>query len=100
MRISDVQTGGVSGSQLDKAQGANPAATEGAKANQTGQGGGGDQVQLSGMAFRLVNVLEADAPARASRLASLAAQIRSGSYNPDASAVSRSLVEESMAQGA
>jgi len=70
-------------------------------ANSTGTASqaGGDRVSLSGLASRLVDLAGSQTPQGAARLEKLAAQFRAGKYQPDAAAVSRKLVSESMAPG-
>jgi hypothetical protein len=98
MRIHDVHTNAPNGSQLDKAHGAEAAAGA-ANTKEGGRGAAGDRVQLSGLASRLAGLIGSEGQERAAGLDRLAAQVKSGAYRPDASAVSRSLIDESLAQG-
>ena len=99
MRIDNVNSNGVSGSQLERARGAG-AGSDAASSTGTAAQAGGDRVSLSGLASRLVELVGSQTPQGAARLEELAAQFRAGKYQPDAAAVSRKLVSESMAPGA
>lgn len=58
---------------------------------------GTDAVALSGLS-REVEALQAD-PARESRLERLQAAVREGSYQPDAQALSKALIESALGDG-
>jgi len=62
------------------------------------QPAGGDQVELSGLAGRLAQALEAAATQRAARVEQLARQYADGRYQVDAAALSRVLVRQMHAE--
>ncbi len=59
-----------------------------------------DQVSLSDFASKISSQLDASAASRAERVSQLAAAYQSGSYQPDLSAVSKSIVDASVGSAA
>jgi anti-sigma28 factor (negative regulator of flagellin synthesis) len=59
----------------------------------------GDEAQLSVLKGRISEAMEADAAARAGRVASIAKAVQSGAYRVDARAVGRALVNEAVSGG-
>jgi flagellar biosynthesis anti-sigma factor FlgM len=55
-----------------------------------------DRAELSGVAGRLSEILHADAAGRAERVRQLKETVASGTYQVDAAAVSRALVDEAI----
>jgi anti-sigma28 factor (negative regulator of flagellin synthesis) len=53
-----------------------------------------DEVQLSGLSERLLDVASMDQPGHAARIARLAAEVRSGSYQTDDVETAKRLVQE------
>lgn len=94
MRINELNTNGINGSQVERTQGAGGSAGRG----NSRTGGSGDRVQLSGLTSRLVQLAGAESPERTARVAQLAADFKSGGYRPNAAGTSRGLVEESLAR--
>ncbi len=58
-----------------------------------------DSVQLSGFADRLSQTLQTAAASRAQRISELTAAVRSGTYQADAQAISRSMVSQALSSG-
>ena len=63
----------------------------------TGSRGGSDRVEVSSLTGRIAQAMQASSTERSERVASLTAQYRAGEYHPDAAAVSRAMVGESLA---
>lgn len=59
----------------------------------------GDQVELSGLAGRLSEVMRVESEDRAARLQRLSMAVAAGTYQPAASAIGRGIVEEALAAG-
>jgi anti-sigma28 factor (negative regulator of flagellin synthesis) len=59
----------------------------------------GDRVEFSGNLGRLSRTLSTYETGRASRVASLAAQYRSGAYQPDSTATSQGMLSEALSAG-
>jgi anti-sigma28 factor (negative regulator of flagellin synthesis) len=57
----------------------------------------GDRFEFSGGVGALSRAVSADQSARASRIQSLASQVQQGTYQPDAQAISRGMIAESLA---
>jgi anti-sigma28 factor (negative regulator of flagellin synthesis) len=73
----------------------NPLGRESGGSSPAAQDGTGtDVVNLSGASNLIGLARDSSAPDRASRIATLTAQIRSGSYQADLTAVSRSILNE------
>jgi flagellar biosynthesis anti-sigma factor FlgM len=70
-----------------------------------GRGGAGragsetDQVSLSSLSNRLLELASMDKPERAARVESVTADVRSGRYKVDAMAVSKAMVQEAVGHG-
>lgn len=60
---------------------------------------GSDRADLSGVAGRLSEMLQPDTSARAEKVTRLKEAVASGTYQVDAAAVSRALVDEALAPG-
>lgn len=59
-----------------------------------------DRVQLSDLSGRLVTMLSADSPERVSRVEKLAADFKTGAYQPNAAATARGIVSDAISGGA
>jgi hypothetical protein len=66
----------------------------------TSRAGSGDRVELSGLAGSVSRSLVATAAERASRVAALAADYRSGRYLPGSEATSRAMIADALGAGA
>jgi hypothetical protein len=97
MKISDNNHLGAAG--LGRSQQAEALSGYGAGGGDRRLKIGGDEVELSGLAGRLSEVLRADSPQRLARLERLSQEVAAGRYRPPAAEVSRSLVEEALAAG-
>ena len=100
MKIYDRSLTGAGTPEAGKTQ-------ESQKADRTSSGradgsaaAGGDRVELSGALGRLSQALAAFGAGRSANVQELAAQYRSGNYQPDSAATSRSMVSEALAAGA
>jgi flagellar biosynthesis anti-sigma factor FlgM len=62
-------------------------------------GVGSDHAELSSVADRLTGMLQTDSAARAGRVRQLKEAVASGTYEVDAPAVSRALVNEALSAG-
>ncbi len=71
-------------------------------AKKTGSAGSadGDQVQISSLSGRLVEMLSPNAPDRVAKVAQLAADFKAGNYHPNSAGTARGMVTESMSNGA
>ncbi len=96
MRIDDLNVAANGASTRAGAVETTSVQLPGSKSERTGGGPGGDSVELSGLS----QILQASASRRDERVQSLSAQVRGGSYKVDANAVSRSLVQETLASRA
>ncbi len=97
MRIDQANAAGTAAAQLAKtlqSEAAAPAASKNEPDSQAASQS--DRVQLSVLSDRLLKLLSADSPERASRLERLAADFRAGRYQVDALAVSRRIVDEAL----
>ncbi len=56
-----------------------------------------DRVEFSGSLEALARAVTSDQESRASRIASLAAQVQTGTYRPDPIAISRAMIAEGLA---
>ncbi|HLH19281.1 MAG TPA: flagellar biosynthesis anti-sigma factor FlgM [Bryobacteraceae bacterium] len=96
MRINDCNLTPAASSEAGRS-----AETQKADAARTGQApaaqSGGDRVEFSGSLGALARAVSSDQANRASRIASLAAQVQSGSYRPDPAAISRGMIAEALA---
>jgi len=98
MRISDPNGLG----HLASAQSGRAAETEAANPSlKGGKAGGGsaasDRVELSSFTGRLSEALTASSAGRAQRVAQLKAAVDAGTYQPDPDAISRAIVDHSLA---
>lgn len=57
---------------------------------------GSDHTELSGLADRLTELLQGDSVSRAQRIAQLKEAVANGTYQVDAAAVSRAIVNEAL----
>ncbi len=97
MRIDDLNVAASGASTRAGAVETTSVQLSGSRAERVADGtGSGDSVELSGLS----RILQASAIRRDERVQSLSAQVRGGSYNVDANAVSRSLVQETLANSA
>jgi anti-sigma28 factor (negative regulator of flagellin synthesis) len=62
-------------------------------------GAGGDRVELSGALGRISQALASFGASRSARVQELSAQYRSGNYQADSAATSRSMISEALAAG-
>jgi anti-sigma28 factor (negative regulator of flagellin synthesis) len=60
------------------------------------QGGDADRVEFSATLGSLSRAISADQNARSSRIVTLTDQVQSGTYRPDAAAISRGMVSEAL----
>jgi len=60
--------------------------------------GSRDRVEFSGALGALARAVSTDQSGRSSRIAALSAQVQSGTYQPDAAAISRGIVDEGLAR--
>ncbi|MEI9973621.1 MAG: flagellar biosynthesis anti-sigma factor FlgM [Ignavibacteriota bacterium] len=97
MRINDqngggnalTQTNGISSAgRADRNTDSKPASTTGSSS---------DSVQISGFAGQLSKTLQAGSSSRAQRVSEIAQAVRGGTYQVDGSAVSRAMVESTLA---
>jgi anti-sigma28 factor (negative regulator of flagellin synthesis) len=70
-----------------------------ADTNQDGNTNHGDTVQLSGFSGELSQTLQADASSRARRVSQIAAAVECGTYQVDAKAVGRAIINDALAGG-
>jgi flagellar biosynthesis anti-sigma factor FlgM len=100
MKIYDLNlTGGTAAAESGRAQEAQR--LDRASGNRAGgaASGAGDRVEFSGALGRLAQAMSSFGADRASRVEALAAQYQSGNYRPDAAAVARGMVAESLSTG-
>jgi hypothetical protein len=97
MKISDSNQLGATG--LGRSKQAEALAGYGAGSAERREKAGGDQVELSGLAGRLSEVLRAESPDLAARLERLSLAVAAGTYRPAAADVGRSMVQEALAAG-
>jgi flagellar biosynthesis anti-sigma factor FlgM len=94
MRINDGNLTGTS--EAGRAPETQKAEAGGAARTPLAQGGG-DRVEFSGSLGALARAVSSDQTGRASRIAALAAQVQSGTYQPDPAAISRGMIAEGLA---
>jgi flagellar biosynthesis anti-sigma factor FlgM len=58
-----------------------------------------DRTELSGVADRLTEILQADSGARAERIQQLKETVASGAYHVDSAALSHAIVNEALSSG-
>ncbi len=97
MKISDSNLLGASG--LGRSRQAEALAGYGAANAERREKIGGDQVELSGLAGRLSEVLRAQSPDRVARLERLSQAVAAGTYRPEAAEIGRSILQEALAAG-
>jgi len=100
MKVYDSNLAGTSGAQTGRTL--ETQKTDRSASPQTGATGGantGDRVEFSGTLGRLSQAMAAHDSSRASRVQSLAAQYRSGTYRPDSLATSKGMVSEAVSAG-
>jgi flagellar biosynthesis anti-sigma factor FlgM len=96
MRIDDKNTGGLGPSELSRAQATEAAGRSGTgAARRSGGGDGTDLVNLSSLAER-VSALGQNSPERQARLDRLRSVVEAGQYQPDAEAISESIIQEAI----
>jgi anti-sigma28 factor (negative regulator of flagellin synthesis) len=79
--------------ETGRAQGSQSIGRDGRSVSSSGSGGSGsDQVELSSLS----RALHASASARSSRVEQLAAQYKSGNYQPDPAEISKSMVNDAI----
>jgi flagellar biosynthesis anti-sigma factor FlgM len=102
MRISDPNgLGQLSSAQNGRAGGAE-AITPSLKGGSSAAGksaSSSDRLELSSFAGRLSQALATSSAGRSQRVAELKAAVQSGNYRPDPAAISRSIVDYSLAVG-
>ncbi len=105
MRVNDNNMSGIGASGLNRTKGADGVERQGSAgaAGRTGSAGG-DEVRLSDLAENLqslsakLEAAEAGSPERMARLEQLKSVVASGRYEPDAEAISQSLMDEMEAE--
>lgn len=96
MRIDDKNTGGIGPSELNRAQATEAAGRSGTGAAQRKTTGDGlDLVDLSNLAEQ-VSALGQNSPEHISRLDRLRSIVQAGQYQPDAEAISESIIQEAI----
>ena len=98
MRVYDLNLTSTSAAATGRAQEtqrADQAASS--RAGGSGTAASGDRVEFSSTLGRISQALAADGSDRASRVQALAAQYRSGQYQPDSMATSRGMISEALA---
>jgi hypothetical protein len=95
MRIQDGNLTGAAGPQTSRVQGSQNKAS--ASFRSSAEGGTEDRVEFSAGLGALARAMSADQASRASRIQSLAVQVRGGAYRPDAQAISRRMVTDALA---
>lgn len=95
MKVNENVLSQAAASQLGKTRGSEAAGAGGAREGSAAQAQDGDQVSLSNLSGRLLDML-ADPADRQARVEQLAADYRAGRYQPDALAVSRGIIDEAM----
>ena len=98
MRISD-SSNLNNAAGLGRTRQAEALAGYGATGNAGRAGATGDNVELSGLAGKLSEVVSSDSPQRTARVEQLARLYAAGSYQPQSAGASRGMVAEALAAG-
>jgi anti-sigma28 factor (negative regulator of flagellin synthesis) len=95
MKVSDSTLSQTAASRLGKAHESEGVAG-GARKDSAGRLQDGDQVQLSNLSGRLLEMLRADSADRTARIERLAADYKAGRYQADPVEVSRGIIGDAM----
>lgn len=101
MRIVDAnQSGNTTPSQADRTGATRAVGPSGSNSSGSGQvSQSGDSVELSGLSGRVSASLQADSASRAQKVNQVAAAVQSGTYQVDAKAVSKAIVNQALTGG-
>src|SRR5947209_1138070 len=98
MKIYDCNLTGTSAAETGRTQQSQNAGSAGGKAAKS-TGGADDRVEFSGTLNQLSRALSTDEASRSSRLQTLTAAYRNGTYRTDSAATSKGMVAEAMSAG-
>jgi Anti-sigma-28 factor, FlgM len=97
MRVDDRNLNGVAGLQTGQTPDTHGAQRAGSTSgSQVSESHGGDRVEISGTAGLVSQALGAGSAERAQRIQQLAANYRSGNYQPNSLATSRAIVQDAL----
>ena len=94
MKIYDRNLTGMGASEANRPQEAQK--PESTRESRSAAGMTGDRVEFSGNLSALSKAVSAEQAARSSRIQALAAQVHSGTYQPDTKAISRAMVSDAV----
>ena len=100
MKINPRHLEATTASQTGKAQEATSVGAGQERGGAARTGGHSDQVSLSSLSNRLLELASADRPERTARVQQVTNEVRSGRYQVDSAAVSKSMVQEAIGHGA
>ncbi len=95
MKVNENLLGQAAASQLGRTQGTAAPGAGGPREGRAVQAQDGDQVSLSNLSGRLLELL-ADPPGRQAHVERLAADYKAGRYQPDAMAVSQGIIGDAL----
>ncbi len=96
MKVNDSTLSQAAASQLGKTRESEGVGAGGARKSAAGGLQDGDQVQLSNLSGRLLDMVRADSADRTARIERLAADYRAGRYEADPVEVSRGIIGDAM----
>lgn len=100
MKINPQLLNATNASQSGKAQETTAATSGQGRGGAARTGSQSDQVSLSSLSNRLLELASMDRPERTARVEKVTSDVRSGQYKVDAAAVSKAMVHEAIGHGA
>jgi flagellar biosynthesis anti-sigma factor FlgM len=97
MKVYDRNLTGATTGEASRSQESQKADRENLRTS-SAQGSSADRVEFSSTLGTLARAVSADQASHAERIAALTAQVQSGTYRPDAMAISRGMVSAALAQ--
>ncbi len=99
MRIYDSSLAGAAGQEASRVRESQNGVSSGASQVSATASNPNDHVELSNTLGALGRAVSSDQTSRAARIQALASQVQSGTYQPDAQAISRGMISEALAGG-
>ncbi len=99
MRIYDSSLAGTAGQEASRVRESQNATSSGTSKVSANASDPNDHVELSNTLGALARAVSSDQTSRSARIQALASQVQSGTYQPNAQAISRSMISEALSGG-